>query len=67
LNQLIFKHFANFYKTFKDIDNDGIPNEEDNCPKIANRDQRDSDMDRVGDLCDNCPLTPNMDQKDSDA
>jgi hypothetical protein len=23
-------------------------NENDNCPKIANRDQRDSDMDKVG-------------------
>lgn len=30
------------------MDNDGILNENDNCPKIANRDQRDSDMDRVG-------------------
>lgn len=52
---MYFKSFSTFkilinylYYFFKDIDNDGILNENDNCPKIANRDQRDSDMDKVG-------------------
>jgi len=39
---------SNIISYFQDIDNDGILNENDNCPKIANRDQRDSDMDKVG-------------------
>lgn len=53
-------------KYFQDIDNDGVENERDNCPTIANRDQKDSDRDRIGDVCDNCYLTRNMDQKDDD-
>jgi len=36
---------------FKDIDNDGILNERDNCPKRANSDQKDSDGDGLGDVC----------------
>lgn len=51
----------------QDIDNDGIYNENDNCPTISNRDQRDSDFDNIGDVCDNCPNVPNMLQSDSDA
>lgn len=49
-----------------DIDNDGIPNERDNCPKIANANQLDSDGDGVGDICDNCKDIPNPGQQDSD-
>ena len=49
-----------------DIDGDGIPNSQDNCPCVANSDQLDSDGDGVGNACDNCPNTPNPDQKDSD-
>jgi hypothetical protein len=37
-----------------DTDNDGIPNEVDNCPTIANPDQADYDGDGIGDVCDPC-------------
>jgi hypothetical protein len=37
-----------------DGDNDGIPDELDNCPAIANHDQADADDDGRGDACDGC-------------
>ena len=37
-----------------DDDNDGLLDEVDNCPLVANPDQQDSDHDTVGDLCDSC-------------
>jgi hypothetical protein len=64
-----------------DTDGDGIPDDEDNCPLVANPNQIDSDGDGTGDACetvqdtdndgipdttDNCPLIPNPNQEDSD-
>ena len=34
-----------------DTDSDGIPDDVDNCPTVANADQADSDTDRFGDAC----------------
>jgi Domain of unknown function (DUF4114)/Thrombospondin type 3 repeat len=52
--------------TGPDSDGDGVPDVCDNCPSVANLDQRDSDGDLVGDACDNCVDVPNLAQGDSD-
>ena len=62
-----------------DTDNDGVLDNVDNCPLIANPDQADTDGDGIGDVCepdtdgddviddsDNCPLIKNPDQADTD-
>lgn len=61
-----------------DIDNDGVPNLSDNCPKTYNPDQMDKNSNQVGDACDdfdqdgvsnsvdNCPNVPNPYQEDKD-
>ena len=64
-----------------DDDNDGIVDQNDNCPLIANSDQLDTDGDGMGNACDddddndgvldgidNCPLiyNPNQDDRDND-
>jgi len=49
-----------------DNDNDGIPNELDNCPDLYNPNQADADQDEVGDACDNCPSVYNPDQANAD-
>ena len=48
-----------------DIDQDGISDEEDNCPTLNNPGQNDQDGDGVGDMCDNCLLIANPDQEDT--
>lgn len=37
-----------------DDDEDGVPNNWDNCPDVANADQADHDNDGIGDACDDC-------------
>lgn len=62
-----------------DSDGDGIPDDADNCPAVANPSQTDTDGDGMGDACDtdddndsvldgpdNCPLVANTDQTNSD-
>ncbi len=61
-----------------DFDNDGIPDDVDNCPTVANPDQSNQDGDATGDVCDsdldgdgvdntddNCPRTDNPGQEDA--
>lgn len=49
-----------------DLDQDGIVNEEDNCPEYPNPLQEDFDEDLIGNVCDNCPEVYNPDQTDAD-
>ena len=41
-----------------DCDNDTIVNGMDNCPIVANTDQKDSDDDLLGNVCDDTPVPP---------
>jgi len=50
-----------------DFDDDGVLNQDDNCPRIANSDQVDGDGDGAGDVCDNCPTIFNPDQDETAA
>ncbi len=50
-----------------DIDNDGDPDNADNCPTVVNENQADTDGDGVGNACDNCPTTANANQANLDA
>lgn len=64
--QFLLNKTVNDFITNNDIDEDGIPNNQDNCPCRINPDQMDSDGDGVGDACDNCPHAPNVNQADFD-
>jgi len=66
LMQFLSKKTVNDFISTNDIDEDGIPNNLDNCPCRSNPDQLDTDGDGVGDVCDNCPTTHNANQKDFD-
>jgi len=52
----IFLHF-DFTNVIQDGDGDGIPDDVDNCPAIANPGQEDADSDGIGDVCDDCTDT----------
>jgi len=51
---------------FVDTDNDGVPDDVDNCTDVSNQDQSDGDFDGYGDVCDNCPINCNDEQLDAD-
>lgn len=44
--------------TSVDTDEDGVPDDADNCPEVANTDQADADGDHVGDACDSNRYAP---------
>ena len=50
-----------------DLDEDGIPDSQDNCPSTPNPKQEDVDGDGVGDACDNCLSEANPNQEDTDS
>ena len=57
---------AEFIVKPRDTDNDGVPDDIDNCPNVANPNQSDDDMDGIGNYCDpdfpmceGCPLAEN--------
>jgi hypothetical protein len=49
-----------------DTDDDGLVDNDDNCPAHPNPAQADEDEDGVGDLCDVCPAHPDRAQADTD-
>ena len=53
-------------KDTTDTDMDGVVDSDDNCPALANPEQRDFDGDGIGDPCDHCPHILNPLDLDSD-
>ena len=49
-----------------DFDCDDIFDNDDNCPRVGNPEQKDTDADEAGDVCDNCPDISNSNQEDAD-
>lgn len=49
-----------------DTDGDGVPDDADNCPDIANADQADADLDLIGDACDPFPSNRDNEQAQCD-
>jgi hypothetical protein len=50
-----------------DTDGDGVCDDDDNCPNVANPNQENQDEDDLGDACDNCPSVSNPGQEDGDS
>jgi hypothetical protein len=79
-NKIRFKpHRINQMRIHFALFRDGIHDDKDNCPRVANSDQLDTDNDGKGDECDtdddndsipdlrdNCPLVYNPGQEDLD-
>lgn len=51
-------YFSGFPPTLIDLDFDGVPDGQDNCPEVGNSGQTDTDDDGLGDACDGCPSDP---------
>ena len=49
-----------------DTDGDGLLDDQDNCPFVANADQADEDGDKIGDACDPCPPFAGNNDSDGD-
>ena len=49
-----------------DLDCDGVPDDQDNCPSVPNPDQDNEDGDRFGDVCDPCPPVADDNPPDAD-
>jgi hypothetical protein len=54
-NQLLGLESGSLAPAPPDLDGDGVPDSDDNCPAIANPAQLDRDGDGFGDACDLCP------------
>jgi len=74
----VYPQLTALLSAINDRDEDGIPDESDNCPETANPDQADMDTDAIGDVCDpdddndgisdqedNCSCVQNPGQEDS--
>ncbi len=55
LTEFIIKFCLDAKAMITDDDADGYSNRADNCPTMANKDQKDSDIDGIGDMCDTYP------------